>query len=187
MMTFFYRILIPLVALTAVAAAVPAEAQTGASPSIPVTLPTKRTVSDTLTITGNAAAVSQVKLVARVLGFLEKIHFEDGALVRKGDLLFTIQQDQYKAQLQQAQAKIGGAYFDLCNGMSKTTDGGYIMTGWTDSYGQGNGDVYIIKLDSNAHITWTKTIGGTQNDGGSMVIQTADGGYAIDSSHRRGE
>jgi RND family efflux transporter MFP subunit len=106
MMTFFYRILIPLVALTAVAAAVPAEAQTGASPSIPVTLPTKRTVSDTLTITGNAAAVSQVKLVARVLGFLEKIHFEDGALVRKGDLLFTIQQDQYKAQLQQAQAQL---------------------------------------------------------------------------------
>jgi hypothetical protein len=41
-----------------------------------------------------------VKLIARVGCFLEQIHFEDGALVRKDDLLFTIQQDQYKAQLQ---------------------------------------------------------------------------------------
>ena len=39
-------------------------------------------------------------------GYLEQIHFEDGALVKKGDLLFTIQQDQYKAQLQQAQAQL---------------------------------------------------------------------------------
>jgi RND family efflux transporter MFP subunit len=106
MKTFLYRIAIPAAAFMAIAAAVSAEAQTQAPASIPVTLPTKRTVSDTLTITGNAAAVSQVKLIARVLGFLEKIHFEDGALVRKGDLLFTIQQDQYKAQLQQAQAQL---------------------------------------------------------------------------------
>jgi RND family efflux transporter MFP subunit len=101
-----YRIVISAATYLAVAAAVPAEAPTQAPPTIPVTLPTRRTVGDTLTITGNAAAVSQVKLIARVLGFLEKIHFEDGALVRKGDLLFTIQQDQYKAQLQQAQAQL---------------------------------------------------------------------------------
>jgi RND family efflux transporter MFP subunit len=65
-----------------------------------------QTVSDTMVITGNAAAVNQVKLIARVSGFLEQIHFEDGALVRKDDLLFTIQQDQYKAQLEQAQAQL---------------------------------------------------------------------------------
>jgi RND family efflux transporter MFP subunit len=106
MKMFVYRIVILTVALFAVTADPPAEAQKQAPPGIPVTLPTKRTVSDTITITGNAAAVSQVKLIARVLGFLEKIHFDDGALVRKGDLLFTIQQDQYKAQLQQAQAQL---------------------------------------------------------------------------------
>ena len=66
----------------------------------------RRLSATSLEITGNAAAVNQVKLIARVVGFLEKIHFEDGALVRKGDLLFTIQQDQYKAQLQQAQAQL---------------------------------------------------------------------------------
>ena len=68
--------------------------------------PKEQTVSETLEVTGNAAAVNQVKLIARVVGFLEQIHFQDGALVRKGDLLFTIQQDQYKAQLQQAQAQL---------------------------------------------------------------------------------
>jgi RND family efflux transporter MFP subunit len=71
-------------------------------PAIPVVLPKVETVNETLEATGNAAAVNQVMLVARVPGYLEKIHFEDGAIVKKGDLLFTIQQDQYKAQLQQA-------------------------------------------------------------------------------------
>jgi RND family efflux transporter MFP subunit len=81
-------------------------AQASAAPTIPVVRPKVQAVSDTMVITGNAAAVNQVKLIARVPGFLEQIHFEDGALVRKGDLLFTIQQDQYTAQLQQAQAQL---------------------------------------------------------------------------------
>ncbi len=57
-------------------------------------------------ITGNAAAVNDVKLVARVEGYLEKIHYQDGQSVKKGDLLFTIQQDQYKYQLLQAQGQV---------------------------------------------------------------------------------
>jgi RND family efflux transporter MFP subunit len=85
-----------------------AQAQTPApaGPPVPVVRPKTQTVSETLQIPGNTATVNQVKLIARVVGFLEKIHFEDGAPVRKGDLLFTIQQDQYKAQLQQAQAQL---------------------------------------------------------------------------------
>jgi RND family efflux transporter MFP subunit len=83
-----------------------AQAPAAAVPSIPVVRPKIQTVADSLEITGNAAAVNQVKLLARVVGFLDTIHFEDGAQVRKGDLLFTIQQDQYKAQLKQAQAQL---------------------------------------------------------------------------------
>jgi RND family efflux transporter MFP subunit len=45
-------------------------------------------------------------LVARVEGYLEKVHFTDGAFVKKGQLLFTIQQEQYKAQLQQAESSV---------------------------------------------------------------------------------
>jgi RND family efflux transporter MFP subunit len=76
------------------------------APTVAVQRPKTETVSETLQLPGNAAAVNQVKLIARVVGFLEQIHFEDGALVRKGDLLFTIQQDQYKAQFQQAEAQL---------------------------------------------------------------------------------
>ena len=83
-----------------------AQTQEPEAPAVPVVQPKVQTVSDTMVVTGNAAAISQVKLVARVVGYLEKIHFQDGQLVNKGDLLFTIQQDQYKAQLQQARAQL---------------------------------------------------------------------------------
>jgi RND family efflux transporter MFP subunit len=111
-MTMFFpslltaRIMLAATTGFALSAAVPVQAQTQAPPTIPVTRPSTQTVSETLTITGNAAAVAQVKLVARVVGYLDKIHFEDGAIVKQGDPLFTIQQDQYKAQLQQAQAQL---------------------------------------------------------------------------------
>ncbi len=85
---------------------VQAQAPAAQLPTIPVVRPKVQSVSETLEVTGNAAAVAQVKLLARVVGYLEQIHFEDGALAKKGDLLFTIQQDQYKAQLQQAQAQL---------------------------------------------------------------------------------
>jgi RND family efflux transporter MFP subunit len=73
---------------------------------IPVVKPRTQSVSNYVEITGNAASVNAVKLIARVEGYLDKIHYEDGQFVSKGDLLFTIQQDQYKDQLQQAQAQV---------------------------------------------------------------------------------
>ncbi|MCI0467298.1 MAG: biotin/lipoyl-binding protein, partial [Beijerinckiaceae bacterium] len=76
-----------------------------AAPTVPVAYPTKETVTEYVELTGNAAAVNTVKLIARVEGYLEQIHFADGAIVKEGDLLFTIQQDQYKAQLVQAEAQ----------------------------------------------------------------------------------
>ncbi|WP_137176852.1 efflux RND transporter periplasmic adaptor subunit [Roseomonas sp. AR75] len=91
------------------AQAQPAPAAQGpaqAAPTIPVVTPREQTVADSLVVTGNAAAVDSVRLVARVPGYLERIHFQDGALVRQGDLLFTIQQTQYQAQLRQAEAQL---------------------------------------------------------------------------------
>jgi RND family efflux transporter MFP subunit len=73
---------------------------------IPVVRPRTQSVSSYVEITGNAASVNAVKLIARVEGYLDQIHYEDGQFVKKGDLLFTIQQDQYKDQLQQAQAQL---------------------------------------------------------------------------------
>lgn len=75
-------------------------------PTVPVMIPERQSVTEYVELTGNAAPVMTVKLVARVEGYLEKIHFLDGAIVKEGDLLFTIQQDQYKAQLVQAEAQV---------------------------------------------------------------------------------
>lgn len=75
-------------------------------PSVTVARPLEQSVTDYLEFTGNTAATDSVTLVARVEGYLQSIHFADGANVHKGDLLFTIQQDQYKAQLQQAEAQV---------------------------------------------------------------------------------
>jgi RND family efflux transporter MFP subunit len=86
---------------------------TPAPPVVTVDKATKQTVTDYLNFTGNTAATNSVTLVARVQGYLEKNHFQDGSWVKKGDLLFTIQQDQYKAQLQQAQAQLAAQQASL--------------------------------------------------------------------------
>jgi RND family efflux transporter MFP subunit len=78
----------------------------GAPVAIPVVQPARQPVTDYVEVTGNAAAVNQVKLLARVEGFLDQIHYEDGQFVKKGDLLFTLQQDPYKQQLAQAKAQV---------------------------------------------------------------------------------
>src|SRR5262249_23628083 len=86
--------------------ATPAQLPSATTLPIPVVKPRTQSVSSYVEITGNAASVNAVKLIARVEGYLEQIHYEDGQFVKKGDRLFTIQQDQYKDQLQQAQAQL---------------------------------------------------------------------------------
>jgi len=85
-------------------------ADPGSSTPVPTTVsvakPTIQGVTEYLSFSGNTAASDSVTLVARVEGYLDKVHFKDGAPVKGGDLLFTIQQDQYKAQLQQANAQV---------------------------------------------------------------------------------
>jgi RND family efflux transporter MFP subunit len=77
-----------------------------ASAPVPVVLPRLQSVTNYVEITGNAAAVNQVKLLARIEGYLEQIHYEDGQFVKKGDLLFTIQRAPYEQQLEQAHAQV---------------------------------------------------------------------------------
>jgi hypothetical protein len=61
----------------------------------------------------------------------------------------------------------------------QTSDGGYAIAGETYSFGAGEADVYVVKLDANGNLQWTKTIGGPDPEEGSSLIQTSDGGYAI--------
>ena len=74
---------------------------------------------------------------------------------------------------------IGGADNDIGYSVQQTSDGGYIIAGYTWSYGAGGYDVYLIKTDANGNVVWTKTFGGTNDDFGRAVQQTSDGGYII--------
>jgi hypothetical protein len=73
----------------------------------------------------------------------------------------------------------GGIFNDLAYSVQQTTDGGYIVVGYTVSFGAGNADVYLIKTDANGNSLWSKTFGGAIDDQGYLVQQTMDGGYIV--------
>ena len=92
-------------------------------PTVTVANPVKRTVIDQDEYVGRFVAVDSVEIRARVSGYLEKIHFEDGQIVKQGDLLFTVDKrpfqaslDQAKANLAQARANLAFAESDLARG-----------------------------------------------------------------------
>jgi RND family efflux transporter MFP subunit len=75
-------------------------------PTVTVAQPVQKVVTDYLEFPGNTQAVSTVQLVARVAGYLDKVLFQDGQIVKKGDLLFLIQQDTYQELLRQTEGQI---------------------------------------------------------------------------------
>jgi RND family efflux transporter MFP subunit len=75
-------------------------------PTVTVARPVARTVTDALELSGNLQAIYTVQLVARVAGYLERVLFQDGQLVKKGQPLFLIQRNTYEDNLRQAEATI---------------------------------------------------------------------------------
>ncbi len=77
------------------------------------------------------------------------------------------------------QKTFGGGYSDVANSVQQTTDGGYIVAGWTNSFGSGSQDAYILKLNSKGDVQWQKTFGGEDDDVAISIQQTTDGGYIV--------
>ena len=73
----------------------------------------------------------------------------------------------------------GGSDDDGCYSGQSTKDEGYIITGYTRSFGSSERDVWLIKTNSFGDTLWTKTFGGSNDDIGYSVQQTTDGGYII--------
>jgi hypothetical protein len=73
----------------------------------------------------------------------------------------------------------GGILDDSANSIRQTTDGGYVVAGFTESIGAGGKDAYIIKLDADGGRTWEKTFGGVNDDEAFSIYQNKDSSYAF--------
>jgi hypothetical protein len=76
----------------------------------------------------------------------------------------------------------GGTALDVAYSVQQTFDGGFIVAGYTNSFGAGDQDVYLVKTDSAGDTLWTHTYGGSKQDFGYSVQQTSDSGYIITGS-----
>src|SRR4029079_14429381 len=82
---------------------------------------------------------------------------------------------------------IGGSNLDVLKSLRQTSDGGYILGGYSDSdisgdktqANKGNKDDWVVKLDASGNKIWDKTIGGSGYDAITSLQQTVDGGYFL--------
>jgi RND family efflux transporter MFP subunit len=108
-----HRLIVPILALalgyTGLSIPAGAQAPGGPPPAVTVAKPIVREVVEYSEFTGRFEAIDSVEVRARVAGYLEQVAFQDGAVVKKGDLLFVIDRRPAKAALDQAQASVVSA------------------------------------------------------------------------------
>lgn len=77
------------------------------------------------------------------------------------------------------QKTYGGSALDWAFAVTQTGDGGYVVAGRTDSFGAGNGDTWILKLDASGNITWQRTYGGSGMDYAYAIGPAVDGSTLV--------
>ena len=75
--------------------------------------------------------------------------------------------------------RYGGTKDDHALSLVATSDGGYALAGYTESFGAGDEDFWLVKADSSGNQLWSKTYGGAVRDEAYSLVQTGDGGYAV--------
>jgi RND family efflux transporter MFP subunit len=104
-----------------------------APPAVTVAKPAKRMVASQDEYVGRFVAVDAVEVRARVSGYLAAIHFKDGQLIKKGDLLFTVDRRPFEASLAQAQASLAQARANLAYAEADLERGKDLVRGSTIS------------------------------------------------------
>ncbi|MCW3985980.1 MAG: hypothetical protein NWE91_06195 [Candidatus Bathyarchaeota archaeon] len=80
---------------------------------------------------------------------------------------------------QEWRKRYGGAGIEAARSVVETSDGGYALAGFTESFGAGNKDFWLVKVDSSGNHEWNKTYGGAGIEAARSVVETSDGGYAL--------
>lgn len=73
----------------------------------------------------------------------------------------------------------GGDVWDFGQKVISLTDGGYALFGQTYSYGEGEGDYYLLRLNSDGDTLWTRTYGGPELESGQSIALASDGGFFL--------
>lgn len=83
--------------------------------------------------------------------------------------------------------RIGGAGHEFAYQIISTSDGNYVVAGYTSSTGAGYEDAYVVKINSSGDVLWAKTQGGPGSDAALDVKQTSDGGYILTGTTSSGD
>jgi len=153
----------------------PREGANQAPPSVTVGHPSEQAVTDYLELTGTVTPSRTVDLVARVTGYLESVNFEDGAMVKEGQLLFVIEPEPYKQQLALAKAALDRAQSEYDRQRSLIESNATSLASverWLSERDQDAAQVELAKLNlSYTHVTapFSGRIGRRLVDPGNLV------------------
>lgn len=122
-----------------------------------------------------------------------KSNSSDGQLTQnRGGFDFWVVKTDASGNLQW-QRSMGGSQEDIAEHVLQTAEGGYLITGYTDSQdgdvvsSHGLRDVLLVRLDASGQIIWTKTYGGSSYDDGQIALELSDGSFLVGATTHSGD